>query len=139
MSKYWIGVVSKEHVKRGVVQGFAQVCHGKKGPLSRMKKEDWLIYYSPKIYFDKPEKCQSFTAIGQIKSGDVYQVEMLPGFCPFRIDVDYVLCKEVPIASLLPDLDFAKGGNWGFKLRTGLFEIIPRDFTLIAKAMGIVQ
>jgi hypothetical protein len=31
--RYWIGVVSKEHVMRGVQRGFAQVCHGKEGPL----------------------------------------------------------------------------------------------------------
>jgi hypothetical protein len=30
MLKYWIGVASKEHVLRGVDEGFAQVCHGKK-------------------------------------------------------------------------------------------------------------
>jgi hypothetical protein len=30
---YWIGVASKEHVMRAVQGGFAQVCHGKEGPL----------------------------------------------------------------------------------------------------------
>lgn len=39
MTKFWVGVVSKEHVQRGVKGGFCQVCHGKKGPLNRMKKE----------------------------------------------------------------------------------------------------
>jgi len=48
MAKFWIGVVSKEHVLRGVEGGFCQVCHGKKGPLNRMKKGDYLLYYSPK-------------------------------------------------------------------------------------------
>ena len=38
MTKFWIGVVSKEHVLRGVEGGFCQVCHGKKRPLNRMKK-----------------------------------------------------------------------------------------------------
>ena len=26
---YWIAVASREHVRRGVAGGFAQVCHGK--------------------------------------------------------------------------------------------------------------
>jgi hypothetical protein len=137
MNKYWIGVVSKEHVKRGVKLGIAQVCHGKKAPLSRMRKGDWLIYYSPKMSFEGQEKCQAFTAIGKVKTGEVYQVEMAPGFCPYRIDVDYYPCREVPIADLLSDLQFAQGKNWGFMLRRGLFEIIPQDFTLIAKAMEL--
>ena len=45
MTKFWVGVVSKEHVQRGVKGGFCQVCHGKKGPLNRMKKGDYLLYY----------------------------------------------------------------------------------------------
>ena len=37
MTRFWVGVVSKEHVLRGVEGGFCQVCHGKKAPLNRMK------------------------------------------------------------------------------------------------------
>ena len=48
MTRFWIGVVSKEHVLRGVEGGFCQVCHGKKAPLNRMEKGDYLLYYSPK-------------------------------------------------------------------------------------------
>lgn len=36
MVKFWIGVVSENHVKRGVEGEFCQVCHGKGGPLKRM-------------------------------------------------------------------------------------------------------
>jgi hypothetical protein len=28
-NKYWITVASKDHVKIGVEEGFAQACHGK--------------------------------------------------------------------------------------------------------------
>ena len=64
--KYWIGTVSKEHVLRGVAGGFCQVCHGKAAPLNRMRRGDWLLYYSPKIRMDGAEKLQAFTAFGQI-------------------------------------------------------------------------
>ncbi len=32
-TKYWLGVVSREHVRRGVELGIAQVNHGKRTPL----------------------------------------------------------------------------------------------------------
>ena len=43
MPRYWVGVVSKNHVLRGVEGNFCQVCHGKGGPLNRMKKGDYLL------------------------------------------------------------------------------------------------
>ena len=49
MARFWIGVVSENHVKIGVKGGFCQVCHGKGAPLRRMNKGDYLLYYSPKI------------------------------------------------------------------------------------------
>ncbi len=47
MNQHWLGVVSHAHVRLGVQGGFAQVCHGRKGLLSKMKAGDGLIYYSP--------------------------------------------------------------------------------------------
>lgn len=46
--KYWIIVASKDHVKTGMEQGFAQACHGKASPLKRMENDDFVIYYSGK-------------------------------------------------------------------------------------------
>ena len=46
--KYFVAVVSRDHVMKGVEGGFAQVGHGKSEPLKKMKKDDWLIYYSSK-------------------------------------------------------------------------------------------
>jgi hypothetical protein len=36
--KYWIGVVSSDYVKNGVAEHIAQLGHGKRGPLARLKK-----------------------------------------------------------------------------------------------------
>ena len=47
MSKYWIAVASRDHVRNGIKECIAQVCHGKQSPLKRMKPDDWIIYYSP--------------------------------------------------------------------------------------------
>lgn len=51
MTRYWIGVASREHVQRGITEGICQVCHGKAGPLKFMSPGDWIIYYSPTIKF----------------------------------------------------------------------------------------
>ena len=82
MTKFWIGVVSKEHVLRGVEGGFCQVCHGKKRPLNRMKKGDYLLYYSSKYQLNSQGKLQAFTAVGKIIDDAAYQVEMFEGFFP---------------------------------------------------------
>lgn len=89
MTKYWIGTVSQEHVLRGVAGGFCQVCHGKAAPLNRMKRGDWLLYYSPKIRMDGTEKLQAFTAFGQVTDDTAYPFPMSETFIPFRRNVDY--------------------------------------------------
>ncbi|MDN3506630.1 MAG: EVE domain-containing protein [Simkaniaceae bacterium] len=138
MTRYWIGVASKEHVQRGVLGGFAQVCHGKAGPLNRMKEGDWIIYYSPNNKFKQKEPCQSFTAIGQIKYGDPYSFAMSEDFIPWRRNVSFIESCDVPIQQLLEELSFIKDTKkWGFPFRRGCFEISQRDFQTIAKAMGV--
>lgn len=134
--RYWIGVVSRDHVMNGVAGGFAQVGHGKGAPLRRMSAGDWLVYYSPKITFGEDAPCKAFTAIGRIADGDVRQVTMAEDFQPFRRDVAFVACVDAPIAPLLDRLSFTAGTrNWGFTFRRGHFEIPEADFLAIADAM----
>lgn len=134
--RYWIGVVSASHVSRGVQGGFAQLCHGKSAPLRRMRPGDWLIYYSPRTDMKNGEPLQSFTAIGRVADDRVYEYRMSDSFVPFRRDVRYFPCKEVKIAGLLERLSFTRGNrHWGYKLRTGHFEVSREDFLAIAGAM----
>ncbi|MGZ3835968.1 MAG: EVE domain-containing protein, partial [Mucilaginibacter sp.] len=65
MNRYWITVVSKDHLQRGVDGGFMQANHGKQGSLKRVREGDWVIFYSPKQSMNGDEKLQAFTAIGQ--------------------------------------------------------------------------
>jgi hypothetical protein len=48
--KYWIGVVQREHVLRGVSLGIAQVNHGATS-IKRLQPGDGLVYYSPKTAY----------------------------------------------------------------------------------------
>ena len=134
--RYWIGVASKEHVLRGVQGGFAQVCHGKEGPLKQMAPRDWIIYYSPTIQFGEKGPCQAFTAIGQIGEGEPYAFEMYPGFIPFRRNVSFFPSNEVSIQPLIEKLYFIHDKQrWGFPFRRGCFSISEADFLTIASQM----
>ena len=140
MTRYWIGVASREHVQNGVMGGFAQVCHGKPGPLNRMEEGDWITYYSPTITFGGKEPCQSFTALGKIRGGDPYTFAMSEAFIPWRRDVAFLKSREAPIQPLLDHLSFIKDKQkWGFPFRRGCFEISRDDFQAIACAMGVAH
>jgi hypothetical protein len=135
--RFWIGVVSRAHVLIGVEGGFAQVNHGKKAPLLRMRAGDGIAYYSPKTDYPDGEQLQAFTAIGVVRAGDVYQADMGGGFLPFRTDVDWVPGEEAPIRPLLERLSFIRDpAHWGAAFRFGHLEVPEADFRVIAGAMG---
>ena len=137
---YWIGFVSRSHVLRGVTGGFAQMNHGKQGPLKRMKAGDGLIYYSPRESYPDGTPLQAFTALGFIRTGEVYAYDMtadgVPGFVPWRIDVDYVDAQIAPIKPLISQLAFITDKtHWGAVFRFGQIKIGKDDFERIAQAM----
>ena len=134
--RYWVLVASKEHVLQGVASGFAQACHGKSQPLSRMNVGDQIIYYSPKCYFNRSEPCQEFTALGKVVGQEVYHFDMGNGFVPYRRDVQYFEVQPVPIRLLLKRLSFIKDKkHWAYPFRFGAFEILHTDFELISYAL----
>lgn len=137
MTRAWIAVASAEHVRLGRSLGFMQVCHGKDAPLRRLRPGDAVIYYSPSERMGSGSRLQAFTALGHVKEGVPYQVEMAEGFHPFRRDVDWSAAAEAPIAPLPERLSFTVGRrNWGAKFRFGLFQIGEADLALIAAAMA---
>jgi len=134
---YWIGVVSKEHVDWGIAGSYAQLNHGKAGPLERMRAGDGFAYYSPRTSYPNGEPLQAFTAIGRIRSGTVYQVAKGEDFRPFRLDVDYFPAQPAPIKPLIAELSFIRSKtHWGAAFRFGIVRVPEADFGQIAKAMG---
>ena len=133
----WIGVVSRSHVQIGVTGGFIQLNHGQKAPLQKFRAGDGLVIYSPRTAYPDGEALQSFTAIGSIASGEIYQVEMSPDFKPYRVDVNFFPCHEAPIKPLLSRLSFITNKtHWGAAFRFGQLKIPAADFALIAQAMS---
>lgn len=138
MAHYWIAVASREHVLRGVSGGFAQVCHGKPGPLQKMAVDDWIVYYSPTEEFGQPLVCRRFTAIGRILPDEPYQHRMREDFTPWRRNVKFLFAKETPIEPLITSLSFIRDKRrWGFPFRRGCFSVPRDDFRLIAAHMDI--
>lgn len=135
-NKYWITVVSKDHTIRGITGGFMQACHGKQAPLKRMKLNDWVIFYSSKQSLQGNEKCQAFTAIGQVIDENIYTFKMSDDFIPFRRNIKFYTCNEISILPLIQQLNFIQNKKlWGYPFRFGFFEIQKDDFNLISSKM----
>jgi hypothetical protein len=137
--RYWIAVVSKDHVDRAIAGGFAQVNHGKAGPLERMRAGDGFAYYSPRNSQPDGAPLQAFTAIGRVCSGTLYQAEADPneGFRPFRVDVDFLDAAPALVKPLVPELSFIRSKtHWGAAFRFGVVGVPAADFARIAAAMG---
>lgn len=139
MTKYWCGVVSKEHVIRGVEGSFIQLNHGKKAALARMKAGDGFVFYSPRMSYPEGAPLQAFTALGHVKTGEIYQHQMSADFCPYRLDVAFdETLNDAPIKPLIAKLDFIKDKtHWGATFRYGMVQISAQDFELIERAMNV--
>lgn len=136
----WIAVASAEHARRGRDQGFMQVCHGKVGPLKRLRAGDVVVYYAPAETMGGKDGLQSFVCMGEVQAGEPYVFDMGGGFVPFRRDVVYWSARPAPIRPLLDGLQFIEDRqHWGYKFRFGLFEIPTADMRLIARAMSLEQ
>jgi predicted RNA-binding protein len=135
-TKYWLVVVSKDHLEIGKKLGIVQANHGKAGPMKRMQAGELIVFYSPKVSFQGKEPCRKFTAIARVKDGEVYQGDMGSGFTPYRRDVEFLPCRETDIQPLIQKLTFIRNKqSWGFVFRLGFFEISEADFDAISKEM----
>jgi hypothetical protein len=133
---FWLGVVTRDHVQRAVALGVAQIGHGAKGGLSRMRAGDGLVYYSPRAALDSTTHLRAFTAIGVVADDELWQADE-GAFTPWRRRVDYdTRATELPLGQVRADLELTQGPNWGYSLRRGLVELDPGDFACIAGAMG---
>ena len=138
--KYWLNVVSRDHVLAGVAGGFTQAQHGSPSGLRRMAGGDCIIFYSPRTAERGGKPLRRFTALGRIENSPPHQVEMSPDFQPWRRKVEFLPCTEAPIEPLIPRLAFLPDKQqWGLPMRSGLIEITKADYELIAGAMGVAK
>lgn len=136
--RFWIGVVSRDHVRAAVAGGFIQLGHGKRGPVEGLAPGDWIALYSPRTGLRSGEPVQAFTAIGRVREGEPYEFDQSTEFRPIRRDVAYLSSREAPIRPLLPSLTFLQDRpNWGLIFRRPVFSVSREDFERIAHAMGV--
>ena len=58
---------------------------------------------------------------------------MVPGFVPFRRDINFLTCKEIEIRPLIDQLTFITNKkNWGYSFRYGHLKITEEDFQRIS-------
>ena len=129
----WLGVVCRDHVRRGVGLGIAQIGHGKRPGLARLAAGDWLVYYSPRTSLRGGEPLHAFTALGQVADDEIWQADE-GDFHPWRRRADYLPdAVETPVRALPLDLTARPG--WGASLRRGLVRLTDDDFDRIRSAM----
>lgn len=137
---YWLGIAVRDHVRRGVEGGFAQLGHGREDLIRSLKQGDWLIYYAPREAMEGGEKVQAFVAVGRVLTEAPYRTEQGAGFHPWRHDIDYVTeAAPVPIRELLEELDLTRGRGraWGMAVRGSRVALTEADFRRIIEAMGV--
>jgi hypothetical protein len=133
----WLGVVCRDHVRRGVQLGIAQLGHGRRDGLARLAAGDRLAYYSPRTSLHGGEPLQAFTALGVIAHDEIWQAHE-GDFHPWRRRVDYLPdVTETPIRSL--GLDLTARPGWGVQLRRGLVPLTEHDVRRIQAAMRAPQ
>lgn len=136
----WVNTVSRSHVLRGVEGGFTQANHGKPWALRKMRRDDWIVFYSPRTDYPDGEPLQAFTAVGQVIDDEAYQVTVSADFEPWRRNVRFLAAHDAPIRPLLDDLHMISDRQrWGYVFRRGVVEIDQHDLDLIRGAMGAID
>lgn len=140
MENAWLGVVSAAHVRLGVAGGFAQVQHGKRHGLDRLRRGDGFVYYSPVETMGARTPLRAFTALGVVADDATSQHDgaMYPGtaFRPFRRRVSWLDVEDLPLDEVKDRLDLTSTPNWGYALRRGLVPLSLRDYGLLRARMA---
>jgi len=130
----WLGVASAEHVRRGVSLGIAQIGHGRRAGLTRMKEGDTLVYYSPVERLGDRAALRQFTAIGTVTDEVIWQADE-GDFRPFRRRIRYDEVNPVSVGDLRDVLRLTSGPSWGYQLRRGLLPLDPADVEVLRESM----
>lgn len=130
----WLGVVSAEHVRRGVALSIAQIGHGGRVGVARMQAGDTLIYYSPVERLGEKTRLQQFTALGTVADDEIWQADD-GEFTPFRRRVNYIQATPVGLAEVRTRLHLTAEPNWGYQLRRGIVQLDECDVAVLRAAM----
>ena len=134
--RYWIAVVSQQAADAAVAGSYLEVSYGKAGPLERMAPGDGVVVYCPRERDEHGAPVQSFTALGRVAEGALYQLAQ--NHQPFRRAVRWLPATPASVRPLLDTLSFIRNKtHWGTPFRYGFLRIPPADFGHIAAAMRV--
>jgi len=135
--RYWISVVSLNHVRAGMEGGFTQADHGARSRLDRLSKGDAIVFYSPRTELRAGDPVQRFTAMAEVVDDAPFEAATVgEAPSPWRRLVRFIDCEEAPARPLLEELEFIRDKkSWGVAFRRGFFEIGEADYHRLARAM----
>lgn len=136
MRRYWVSRAAQEHVDIVRKKGYTQVNMGPRRPLEEMNVGDWIIYYSPTIYYEQDiPSCQRFTGISCVTD---YRVYPQGGQFPdrWRRNVEFFHCIPHHPDHFVGNVSFLpKEKDWEEVLAKPIFEIERPDFIKIAETI----
>ena len=138
MNTYWITITAQEHVNIVRDKRYTQVNMGPKAPLDKMSQGDWILYYSPTIFHEKPKTtCQKFTGLSCV-TGDKAYPQNPKDPVLWRRDVDFFHCMPQHAQHFHQQVEFLKQyEHWIDAFFQPIFEISKNDFIVIAQTIII--
>lgn len=134
--KYWIYVLTKDHVQACLDGGFVQASHGKPPDLHLLHRGDVVFFYSPGTRFRAGELLQAFTGAARVADDMPFQSAGSGRTGPWRRAVTALPHEEAAIAPLVSELDCVEDkARWAASMRRGLIEIGEPDARRVAGAM----
>lgn len=136
MRRYWVSKAAQEHVHVVRDHGYTQINMGPRGPLEEMNIGDWILYYSPTIYYEQDiPSCQKFTGISCVTGSRTYpQGGQFPD--RWRRDVEFFHCIPHHPKHFIGNVNFLpQKENWEEILAKPIFEIERPDFIKIAETI----
>jgi len=135
--RYWIGVVSGDHVDFAVKNGLCAFSKGAKSAIEKLSDGDRIAFYSPKTGFVEGDPIQAFTALGTVIDATPLETAW-DGHQIWTGRAAYAKTTPAPVRPLLEPLAFVTNpAKWGMAFRRGQFEIQQSDFALIETAMKV--
>ncbi len=133
--RYWVGVVSLDHVDYATETGVCAFSKGIKPAITKLSEGDRFVFYSPKTGFMSGDPVQCFTALGTVIDPTPVEIDW-DGHTIWTARAAYAKITQTPVRPLLESLRFVTNpAKWGMAFRRGQFEITEQDFTLIETAM----
>lgn len=125
--RHWVIVASRDHARRGLLDGFIMANHGKRAPLQRMSRGDGILIYSPTTTYPRGEPLRAVTIVGELTGEAPERSELIPG--GFRRAASLREVEPLPLDRIRDHLPVSK-------IRFGSFEIDPADAEAILALVG---